>query len=225
MSAGMSRRSATRHTSAALSARFDGPTWRRSSQGGEVTPAILDACRRGDRDAFRALYEAYKDRVYSIAFYFFHGDPEAASDVTQQVFLKLIRDIARFRGDAAFSTWLYRLVINACVDRSRRQRTDTADADPLVLDTMPAHAPSHEDVFVGGELASSVQAAIASLPAKLRTAILLRYFDDLSYSDMAAALHCSIGTVASRLSRGHRLLAKKLEPLRTALPQDGRVEG
>ena len=56
----------------------------------EVSPAVLDACRRGDRDALRALYEAYKDKVYSIAFYFFHGDAAAAGDVTQQVFLKLI---------------------------------------------------------------------------------------------------------------------------------------
>jgi RNA polymerase sigma-70 factor (ECF subfamily) len=193
--------------------------------GGEISPAILDGCRRGDRDAFRALYEAYKDRVYSIAFFFFHRDPEAASEVTQQVFLKLIRDIARFRGDAAFSTWLYRLVVNACVDRSRRRRSDTADADPLVLDRLPAHAPSHEDVFARGEMKTSVQAAIASLPAKLRAAILLRYFDDLSYADMAAALDCSIGTVASRLSRGHRLLAKRLEPLRAAMPDDRQVKG
>ena len=181
---------------------------------GGIGPEILDACRRGDRDAFRTLYEAYKDRVYSIAFHFFHGDPEAASDVTQQVFLKLIREIARFRGEAAFSTWLYRLVVNACVDRTRRGRGAAAATDPVVLDAVPAGAPSHEDLFARGQVAGSVQAAIAALPAKLRLAILLRYFDDLSYSDMAKAMNCSIGTVASRLSRGHRLLAERLAPLR-----------
>ena len=181
---------------------------------GGIGPEILDACRRGDRDAFRALYEAYKDRVYSIAFHFFHADPEAASDVTQQVFLKLIREIARFRGDAAFSTWLYRLVVNACVDRTRRGRAAATATDPVVLDAVPAGAPSHEDLFARGQVAGSVQAAIAALPAKLRLAILLRYFDDLSYSDMAKAMNCSIGTVASRLSRGHRLLAQRLAPLR-----------
>ena len=74
---------------------------------GDLSPEILEACRRGDREAFRALYEAYKDRVYSIAFYFFHADADAANEVTQQVFLKLMREIARFRGDAAFATWLY----------------------------------------------------------------------------------------------------------------------
>ena len=180
------------------------------------SPEILDACRRGDRDAFRALYEAHKDRVYSIAYYFFHGDADTASEVTQQVFLKLMREITRFRGDAAFSTWLYRLVVNACVDRSRRRRHDAVSEDPVVLDRVAARG-SHEELFARREVAVSVQRAIAALPAKLRAAILLRYFEDLSYADMAAALNCSIGTVASRLSRGHRLLAKALAPMRSAM--------
>jgi RNA polymerase sigma-70 factor (ECF subfamily) len=186
--------------------------------GGELSPEILDACRRGDRDAFRALYEAYKDRVYSIAFYFFQADADAAGEVTQHVFLKLMREIVRFRGDAAFSTWLYRLVVNACIDRSRGRRRDVIGEDPIALDTIAASpALSHEEMFARREVATSVQHAIAALPPKLRAAILLRYFEDLSYSDMANALNCSIGTVASRLSRGHRLLAKKLAPIRVAL--------
>jgi len=183
----------------------------------EVGPAILDACRRGDRDALRTLYEAYKDRVYSIAFYFFHGDDAAAADVTQQVFLKLIHVMARFREDSTFSTWLYRLVVNACIDRARREKAAPRRADAAVLAAVPDPVASHEDVFARREVAQSVQAAIASLPPKLRFAILLRYFDDLSYADMASALNCSIGTVASRLSRGHRMLAKKLAPLRERL--------
>ena len=92
--------------------------------GGEISPEILEACRRGDREALRELYEAYKDRVYSIAFYFFHADHDAAGEVTQQVFLKVMSQIARFRGEASFSTWLYRLVVNACVDAPRGRRAD-----------------------------------------------------------------------------------------------------
>ena len=192
-----------------------------NATGGEVSPEILEACRRGDREAFRALYEAYKDRVYSIAFHFFQADRDAAGEVTQQVFLKLMRDVGRFRGDAAFSTWLYRLVVNACVDRARGRRVDPVGTDPGTLDSIAAPAgPSHEDVFARREVATSVQRAIAALPPKLRAAILLRYFDDLSYSDMAGALNCSIGTVASRLSRGHRLLARMLAPVRAALPRE-----
>jgi RNA polymerase sigma-70 factor (ECF subfamily) len=190
--------------------------------GSEISLAVLDACRRGDREAFRELYEAYKDRVYSIAFYFFQADADAASEVTQQVFLKLIREIARFRGDAAFPTWLYRLVMNACLDRMRGRRADVVGVDPTTLDAMPAApALSHEETLAQHEVARSVRHAVAALPPKLRAAILLRYFDDLSYSDMATVLSCSIGTVASRLSRGHRLLAKKLEPLRVALRPQG----
>ena len=184
--------------------------------GGDVSPEILEACRRGDREAFRALYEAHKDRVYSIAFHFFHADADAAAEVTQQVFLKLMRDVTRFRGDAAFSTWLYRLVVNACVDRSRSRRHDAGAQNPAVLATLPATGVSHEDVFARRQVAASVQQAIASLPAKLRAAILLRYFEDLSYAEIASALNCSIGTVASRLNRGHRLLARTLRPVRAA---------
>jgi RNA polymerase sigma-70 factor (ECF subfamily) len=184
--------------------------------GGDVSPEILEACRRGDREAFRALYEAHKDRVYSIAFHFFHADADAAAEVTQQVFLKLMRDVTRFRGDSAFSTWLYRLVVNACVDRSRSLRHEAAAQSPAVLETLPATGVSHEDIFARHQVAASVQQAIASLPAKLRVAILLRYFEDLSYAEIASALNCSIGTVASRLNRGHRLLARTLRPVRAA---------
>ena len=187
---------------------------------GEIEPEILDACRRGDRDALRALYEAYKDKVYSIAFYFFRGDSTAAGDVTQQVFLKLIDGIAKYRGDSAFSTWLYRIVVNACVDRSRRGKAEAA-TEPAVLDEMPAATASHEELLARREVASSVQHAIASLPPRLRLPILLRYFDELSYGEIAAALNCSIGTVSSRLSRGHRLLARKLAPLAGALAPGG----
>jgi RNA polymerase sigma-70 factor (ECF subfamily) len=177
----------------------------------EVSPAIIEACRRGDREAFRLLYEAYKDRVYSMALYFFHGDAATAADVTQQVFLKLLGNIGQFRGESGFSTWLYRFVVNACVDRTRRARP-AREADPAILDSLPASA-SQEEEFAHTEIARSVQAAVATLAPKIRIAILLRYFDELSYAEMADVLKCSIGTVASRLSRGHEILARSLAPL------------
>jgi RNA polymerase sigma-70 factor (ECF subfamily) len=188
---------------------------------GEVDPAVLDACRGGDPDAWRALYDAYKDRVYSIAFHFFRGDAAAASDVTQQVFLGVIRGMPGFKGNSRFTTWLYRLAVNACLDRARRGKREAALADAATLAAIPDPRRSHEDRLAGVEVARSVQAAVASLPPKLRFVLLLRYFDDLSYTDMAAALNCSVGTVASRLSRAHRLLAKRLAPLRDALPREG----
>src|ERR1700683_3636663 len=72
----------------------------------EISTDIIESCRRGDRDAFRVLYETYKDKVYSIALYFFHGDSAAANDATQQAFLKLMRGIKQFRGASGFFTWL-----------------------------------------------------------------------------------------------------------------------
>lgn len=180
----------------------------------EISAEIIKSCRAGDRDAFRALYDAYKDRVYSIALYFFHGEEAVASDVTQQVFLKLMTNIKQFRGDSAFSTWLYRLVVNACMDAARRRTAEAVVATQFseAALTVPG---SQEEAYAGAQVATSVRAAISTLPRKFRIAVLLRYFDDLSYAEMAEALGCSMGTVASRLSRGHRLLAERLKSVKS----------
>jgi RNA polymerase sigma-70 factor, ECF subfamily len=176
----------------------------------QISAEIVAACRSGDRDAFRALYDIYKDRVYSIALYFFHGDPAAASDATQQVFLKLITSMGQFRGEAEFSTWLYRLVVNVCLDAAKRKKSDAVASDRSQLEMVPG-PDSQEDDYARAQMASSVRAAVSALPPKFRIAVLLRYFEDLSYEEMAEALHCSMGTVASRLSRGHRMLAERLK--------------
>jgi RNA polymerase sigma-70 factor (ECF subfamily) len=191
----------------------------RVKPGGEISPEVLDACGRGDREAQRALYDAYKDRVYSIAFYYLHGDDAGAADVTQQVFLKLMNGISTYRGGANFSTWLYRIVVNACVDHTRRRRTGHT-TEPAVLTAIADPARSHEDLFAQREIAESVRLAIASLPPKLRLTVLLRYVEGLAYTEMAATLGCSMGTVASRLSRAHRLLAQRLAPLKALVQKE-----
>jgi RNA polymerase sigma-70 factor (ECF subfamily) len=175
----------------------------------EAGAEIVEACRNGDRLAFRELYDLYKDRVYSIALYFFHGDRTAASDATQQVFLKLLANIGQYRGSAVFSTWLYRLVVNACLDEAR-VRKRAAAYERAGMEAV-AGTVSEESGYAQAQAAQSVRAAVAALPPKFRIAVLLRYFDDLSYGEMAKALRCSMGTVASRLSRGHRMLAERLK--------------
>lgn len=177
----------------------------------EISSAIIESCRSGDRDAFRALYDMYKDQVYSVSLYFFHGDPAVAADVTQQVFLKLITSIGQFRGDAEFSTWLYRLVVNTCMDAARRSRPGAVISDRHVNTFAAPDSPEND--YARAEMASSVQAAVSALPPKFRIAVLLRYFEDLSYEQMSKALHCSMGTVASRLNRGHKMLAERLKGL------------
>lgn len=180
----------------------------------EISIDIIESCRRGDRDAFRVLYETYKDKVYSIALYFFHGDSAAAGDITQQVFLKLIRGIAQFRGESGFSTWLYRLVVNACMDGARRAKPRERDGDLAAASAALSEPASQEDDIARRQRERAVQVALSALPVKFRLPILLRYFEDLSYLEMAEAMHCSMGTVASRLNRGHKMLAQKLEGLK-----------
>ena len=175
----------------------------------EISAGIIESCRNGDRDAYRALYEAYKDKVYSITLYFFHGDEFAASDATQQVFLKLIRSIAQFRGDSEFSTWLYRFVVNTCLDWTRRRKARAREADPSELEAVSVPSTQEEDFF-RAQRAGSVQAALSALPPKFRMPVLLRYFEGLSYDEVGRALNCSPGTVASRLNRAHKMLERKL---------------
>lgn len=175
---------------------------------------IVDSCRRGDRSAFRAIYESHKDKVYSIALYFFRRDAATASDVTQQVFLKLITEFHRYRGDSALSTYIYRLVVNTCIDTARARKLRSVPIERSVAGSLAAGGGSQEEDMARRELAASIQSAVFALPPKFRLAILLRYFEDLSYEEMAKVLNCSMGTVASRLSRGHRLLAGTLAPLK-----------
>jgi RNA polymerase sigma-70 factor (ECF subfamily) len=177
-----------------------------------ISVAIIESCRAGDRDAFRVLYDSYKDRVYAISLYFFHGDEALACDVTQQVFLKLMTSIGQFRGEAEFSTWLYRLVVNACMDSARSRKSDAFIADRSRLEAVGLPG-AQEDDYARAQTAKLVRSAVSTLPPKFRIAVLLRYFEDLSYEQMAEALHCSMGTVASRLSRGHKILAERLRGL------------
>ena len=173
---------------------------------------VITACQQGDREALRSLFEGYKDRVYSIAMYSLGGDQQLASDVTQQVFLKLITRIRQFRGDAEFATWLYRLVVNVCRDEQRKQRRWVPLADSIFMTKTVKQTQSRQ--YASKELSRHVQAAISELRPKLRWPILLKYVEGLSYEEIGQVLGCSKGTVASRLNRGHKALSKKLGFLR-----------
>ena len=173
---------------------------------------VIEACQQGDREAFRLLFEAYKDKVFSIAVYSVGGDHAVADDVTQQIFLKLFTAIRQFRGDSEFTTWLYRLVVNACVDERRRQRRWLPWGDTVAM-TNSTDAKLQEKNFDRIELSEAVRAAIAELKPKFRWPILLKYVEGLSYDEIATVMGCSKGTVASRLNRGHSQLAKRLAHL------------
>ncbi len=185
----------------------------------KLDAALLDGCRRRDREAFRVLYEAYKDRVYSIAFHYC-GEETAARDVAQDVFVKLYAVLPQFRGDSDFNTWLYRLVANACMDEHRKRRRWLPLEEEALL--KPSPAESQEQSAMRSELAASVGAAVGELDPRFRLPVLLRYLQGLSYDQIAGALGCSKGTVASRLNRAHKLLARRLGHLRGQLASGGR---
>ncbi len=171
---------------------------------------LLEACRRGERDAFRALFETYRDRVYSVALRF-SGDEAAAMDIAQDTFLKLYASLQDFRGDSAFQTWIYRLVVNSCFDYRRRTRRLVPLADGF-LATLRASADSLTELL-RAEVHTSVRSAVDRLSPSLRMVIVLRYTEGLSYDEIAAVLGCSMGTVASRLNRAHKALERKLAHL------------
>ena len=177
-----------------------------------INGRVIEACQRGDRDAFRVLFETYKDRVYSIAVYSIGGDKSVAEDVTQQIFLKLFTAIQQFRGDSEFTTWLYRLVVNACMDERRKRRKLLPWGDSFT--STPSHKKPQEKQYARVEIAEAVQLAIGELKPKFRLPILLKYVEGLSYDEIASVMGCSKGTVASRLNRGHGQLAKQLGHLR-----------
>jgi len=174
-----------------------------------INGQVIEACQQGDRDAFQSLFEAYKDKVFSIAVYSSGGDREAAEDVTQQIFLKLFTAIRQFRGDSEFTTWLYRLVVNACLDERRRRRRLLPWDNTVAMSNVSEKKPQ-ERQYARLEVAEAVRVAIEQLKPKFRLPILLKYIEGLSYEEIAEVMGCSKGTVASRLNRGHSQLAKRL---------------
>lgn len=168
--------------------------------------AVIAACQRGDRDAFRTLFETYQDRVYSIALRY-TGERAQALDIAQDVFVKLLASIGDFRGESGFDTWLYRLVVNRCLDQRRSaQRWIGLIGDFFAR---PAEA-SALDGLLRSEMQEQVQRVVAMLPADQRMVVVLRYTEGLSYDEIARITGVSAGTVASRLHRAHKVLAKRL---------------
>lgn len=173
---------------------------------------LVAECRNGSRRAFEALYRAHQRRVFSVALHFFGGNRAAAEDVTQAVFLKIYNKIADFRGQSELTTWIYRMTVNACIDEQRKTRRFFS-LEFFFVEFRAKKTP--DEKFERGEICDAVQRALATLKPKYRLPILLRYSEGLSYEEIARVLDCSIGTVASRLNRGHKMLAQKLKHLKS----------
>ena len=178
---------------------------------------LLEACQRGEREALRLLFEAHKDKVYSLALRS-TGDSAAAWDLTQEVFIKVFAKLGEFRQQSKFETWLYRIVINTCIDERRK----TSRFVPFDEQTRGGNRVSEirpqEKNYLRRQVKEAVEGAVSRLTPKVRAAILLRYVEGLSYEEIGEILRCPAGTVAARLNRGHKILARELAGFRGVMP-------
>jgi len=177
-----------------------------------ATREVIEACQQGDYDAFGTLFEAYQDRVYSIALRF-SGDRAAALDIAQETLLKLFSRIRDFRGESSFDSWLYRLVVNSCLDQRRRGRRWV----PFLEEWIEVFRSPGNSVLQDLERAETrdhVQQAVGKLPPDLRIVVVLRYTEGLPYEAIAEIVGCPEGTVASPLNRAHKILERRLAKYR-----------
>lgn len=170
----------------------------------ELVAAWVD----GDRAAFDELVRRYRRRVYGICLRYFR-DASDAEDAAQDAFVALLRRAHTFQGNAAFATWMYRVAVNACNDlaRKRSRRPQRADAD---VSTLGDELASTEDLVGQRELGMVLEAALGQLDADTRAAIVLHDVQGVPYQDIADRLGVAVGTVKSRIHRGHARLAALL---------------
>jgi RNA polymerase sigma-70 factor (ECF subfamily) len=173
----------------------------------------------GDRTAFDLLIRKYQHRVLKLVSRFVN-DAAEAEDVAQEAFLKAYRALPSFRGDSAFYTWLYRIAINTAKNAlvSNRRRPVDFDLDLQDPEQYDRHArlkegDTPEGVLLTEEIRRTVAEAMEQLPEDLRTAIVLRELEGLSYEEIAEAMDCPVGTVRSRIFRAREAIDRKLKPL------------
>ncbi|MDD5557796.1 MAG: RNA polymerase sigma factor [bacterium] len=178
---------------------------------------LMGAVAAGDCGALRALYDRYRARIMSYAFYAL-GDRGRAEDILQETFIRVFRHAGRFRPGERFSTWAYAIAANLCRDemrRLRRRRGINAPVPPGPAGERRAPAAeSPRRLAAAGEAADRLAAEIAALPGEQREVLALRFIEGMRYAEIAAALRIPIGTVQSRLHAGVRALRARLTEFR-----------
>jgi RNA polymerase sigma-70 factor (ECF subfamily) len=175
--------------------------------------------QQGDRSAFDLLVAKYQHKILNLVMRYVK-DPSEALDVAQEAFLKAYRAAPSFRGESAFYTWLYRIAINTAKNylvAARRRPiavdVDFEDAEQFEALTKQSDIDTPERLALTEEIGSAVEAAIQELPEELRTAILLREIEGMSYEEIAATMDCPVGTVRSRIFRAREAIEERLRPL------------
>ena len=181
--------------------------------------ALVERVQAGDRASFDVLVLRYQHKVLKLIMRYVR-DAAEAEDVAHEAFIKAYRALPGFRGDSAFYTWLYRIAINTAknslVAKKRRPLDydlDLQDPEQHDMQNRLQDSDTPEALVLSDEIRETVNAAIAALPEELRTAIVMREIDGLSYEEIAAAMDCPVGTVRSRIFRAREAIDQRLRPL------------
>jgi RNA polymerase sigma-70 factor (ECF subfamily) len=185
--------------------------------GAATDEEIVRRVVAGDRDLFASLYERYYWRVFRMA-YGMTGNHGGAEDLTQEIFMKAYLRLREFRGQSAFSTWLYRVAVNHSLNYRRKHHVEAREESTTETDPQATVDGSTiaETGVMRQQMTAQVHTALLALKPKLRMIVILKDIEGLSYEEVAQRTNCSMGTVASRLNRSRKLLARKLEHLRGA---------
>lgn len=195
-----------------------------ASGGGPVSDSTSDAnlvkrVQQGDRKAFDLLVLRYQHKIIKLIMRYVR-EPADALDVAQDAFLKAYRALPRFRGDSAFYTWMYRIAINTAKNHLVAQKRrpvdfdlDLQDSEPFDVQHLLKDIDTPEGLALTDEIRETVQEAIAELPPDLRTAIVLREMEGMSYEEIAQTMECPVGTVRSRIFRAREAIDKRISPL------------
>lgn len=186
----------------------------------EIDQALVERVQRGDKRAFDLLVSKYQRKIFRLLSRLVR-DPAEVEDVAQEAFIKAYRALPNFRGDSAFYTWLYRIAINTAknwlVAQGRRAPTSTEseieDAENFESAGGLREVATPDAVLASRQIGEAVNRAIERLPEDLRTAIVLREIEGLSYEEIAGSMNCPIGTVRSRIFRAREAIAAELQPL------------
>ncbi len=180
---------------------------------------LVRRVQRGERAAFDLLVLRYQHKVVKLVARLLR-DPAEAEDVAQEAFVKAYRAIGSFRGDSAFYTWLYRIAVNtarnAMASRQRRPldyESDLSESEQSTVESRMRHSDTPEAMALSDEIHRTVNRAVGDLPEDLRTAVILREVEGLSYEEIAQAMDCPVGTVRSRIFRAREAIDRSLKPL------------
>jgi len=176
--------------------------------------SLITRFKAGDTSVFEKILLKYQHRIYNLCRYMI-GNTHDAEDAAQDVFLKAYQNLNKFKPDSSLHTWLYRIAVNTCIDYKRKPLFESLfksskEGDEFVVDH-PADSPSPERLYGSKEIGNAIQLALGRLSEKLRTVIVLKEIEGLSYEEISEVLDVSIGTVKSRISRAREELKKLLK--------------